>query len=188
MKQFILLKKQNIKNRGFSLIELLLVLGIIAALAITAFMVFPKVSSANKAQTEINNIYTIKAGINNLFSAVPDYNGLNNELAIQAKIFPEKMIVGPKKAVNIFNGEVIVMADTAGWGHVATQNSDFAITYNSIPDAECVKIVSAIAPEFYSITVNGEYIKNKGGEFNITDLAKACKEGRNSNKIMLIGL
>lgn len=38
------------KNSGFSLIELLLVLGIIAALSTAAFIIFPKVQAANERQ------------------------------------------------------------------------------------------------------------------------------------------
>lgn len=47
-------KKIKMKTKGFSLIELLLVLGIIAALAITAFFVFPKVKAGMEAQQIID--------------------------------------------------------------------------------------------------------------------------------------
>ena len=82
MKKIKKLKKKN----GFSLIELLLVLGIIAALAITAFMIYPKVSASNNAQTEATNINTIKASVTSLYSSSPDYTGLDTEVGIKSKI------------------------------------------------------------------------------------------------------
>jgi prepilin-type N-terminal cleavage/methylation domain-containing protein len=62
MKNTVLIK--NIKSKkGFSLLELLLVLGIIAALVVAAFIVYPKVQASQRAQAESNNIATIQAGV-----------------------------------------------------------------------------------------------------------------------------
>jgi prepilin-type N-terminal cleavage/methylation domain-containing protein len=55
---------KNIKSKkGFSLLELLLVLGIIAALVVAAFIVYPKVQASQRSQAESNNIATIQAGV-----------------------------------------------------------------------------------------------------------------------------
>ncbi|EOZ4665291.1 prepilin-type N-terminal cleavage/methylation domain-containing protein, partial [Enterobacter asburiae] len=51
MKKTVLIK--NIKSKkGFSLLELLLVLGIIAALVVAAFIVYPKVQASQRSQAE----------------------------------------------------------------------------------------------------------------------------------------
>lgn len=47
---------KRINKKGFSLLELLLVLGIIAALIVAAFIVYPKVQDSNRATTEAKNI------------------------------------------------------------------------------------------------------------------------------------
>ena len=50
MKNTVLIK--NIKSKkGFSLLELLLVLGIIAALVVAAFIVYPKVQASQRAHS-----------------------------------------------------------------------------------------------------------------------------------------
>ncbi|EGD5057419.1 prepilin-type N-terminal cleavage/methylation domain-containing protein, partial [Escherichia coli] len=51
MKNTVLIKKIKSK-KGFSLLELLLVLGIIAALVVAAFIVYPKVQASQRAQAE----------------------------------------------------------------------------------------------------------------------------------------
>jgi prepilin-type N-terminal cleavage/methylation domain-containing protein len=93
MKKTVLIK--NIKSKkGFSLLELLLVLGIIAALVVAAFIVYPKVQASQRAQAESNNIATIQAGVKALYTSASSFTGLTNSVAVQAKIFPDNMLSG----------------------------------------------------------------------------------------------
>lgn len=48
----VLLNNKRKSKKGFSLLELLLVLGIIAALVVAAFIVYPKVQASQRAQAE----------------------------------------------------------------------------------------------------------------------------------------
>ncbi len=48
----VLLNSKRKSKKGFSLLELLLVLGIIAALVVAAFIVYPKVQASQRAQAE----------------------------------------------------------------------------------------------------------------------------------------
>ena len=48
------------RSAGFSLIELLLVLGIIAILLVAAFVVYPQVRDRNQANVEVTNLATMK--------------------------------------------------------------------------------------------------------------------------------
>lgn len=49
------------KKRGFSLIELLIVLGVIAAMSIGGFFLFSKVSSENNINTAVRNLNLIQS-------------------------------------------------------------------------------------------------------------------------------
>ncbi|HHC0938257.1 type II secretion system protein [Klebsiella pneumoniae] len=53
------------KKKGFSLLELLLVFGIIAALIVGVFMIYPKISSGQKIDSDIKILGTLNAGIKN---------------------------------------------------------------------------------------------------------------------------
>lgn len=54
-------------KKGISLLELVLVLGVISALVVEAFIVYPKVQASQHAQAERNNIATIQDGVKSLY-------------------------------------------------------------------------------------------------------------------------
>ena len=78
----VLLNNKRKSKKGFSLLELLLVLGIIAALVVAAFIVYPKVQASQRAQAESNNIATIQAGVKALYTSASSFTGLTNTVAV----------------------------------------------------------------------------------------------------------
>lgn len=95
----------------------MLVLGIISALVVAAFIVYPKVQASQRAQAESNNIATIQAGVKSLYTSASSFTGLSNTVAVQAKIFPDNMLSGSESAVkpiNAFKGDVILGAAATG--------------------------------------------------------------------------
>lgn len=83
------------KRRAFSLVELLLVLGILAVLLVAAFVVYPKVRDTSLAKTEAANILNIRASVHSLYASKNyNYTGLNTLVANQAKMFPSSMNLG----------------------------------------------------------------------------------------------
>jgi prepilin-type N-terminal cleavage/methylation domain-containing protein len=176
-------------KKGYTLIELLLALGIIAVLAVGIFMLYPKVSSSYKSQAEASNINTIRAAVNSLYASSANFNGLDTETAIKAKVFPESMIVSDTVVNNGFKGEVKVGAsDVSPSG---SKDSAFTIAYGSVPANECVKIVSSVASGFYKVTVDnggaveegqssGTVVKDDGVALDVAKLTTACKGSKNS--------
>lgn len=63
------------KGKGFSLLELLLVLGVIAALIVGAFIVYPKVRNSQSIDAEAKNIATIRSGILALYASQATISG-----------------------------------------------------------------------------------------------------------------
>lgn len=57
----------KIKSRGFSLVEILLVLGIIAILAIAAFILYPQVSRSMRINQEIAFANAATAHVRSIF-------------------------------------------------------------------------------------------------------------------------
>lgn len=189
MKKTVLIKNKKSK-KGFSLLELLLVLGIIAALVVAAFIVYPKVQASQRAQAESNNIATIQAGVKALFTSASSFTGLTNSVAVQAKIFPDNMLSGTgtdAKPINVFKGNVTLAAEATGPS--AAAGSSFTITYSNVPAAECTKIITAAAGNFYTAGVGtAGNVKAAGGVLDVAETAKQCESGGNDNTLIFTSI
>ncbi|MFP1980692.1 type 4 pilus major pilin [Lonsdalea quercina] len=176
---------RNKNKKGFSLLELLLVLGIIAALVVGAFIVYPKVQASQRAEAESKNIATIQAGVKALYTSASSYSGLTNTVATNAKIFPDNMLNGTS-VINVFKGNVTLATSTESPSGVA--NSSFTITYANIPAAECTKIISTAAGNFYVAKVGTTTVKAAGATLDVAATTTACASGGNSNSLVLASL
>lgn len=163
-------------KKGFSLLELLLVLGIIAALVVSAFIVYPKIQAAQRADTELRNISTITAGIRTLYHSSPNFAGVNNDVLINSKIIPDNMLSADKtQIINSFGGTVIVSSATA----LTLPDSGISLTYNNIPTLECTKITTALLPLALSIRVNNVAMTS------VSSLVAKCSTATTSNLIVI---
>ena len=90
--QFLNIKK-NKQSKGFTLVEILLVVGFIALAGVGIYATYNKVQVSNQANVESRNIDTIRAGIKGLYGSKSAYTGLTNTVINQAKITPRTHIV-----------------------------------------------------------------------------------------------
>lgn len=170
----VLLNNKRKSKKAFSLLELLLDLGIIAALVVAAFIVYPKVQALQRAQAESNNIATIQAGVKALYTSASSFTGLTNTVAVQAKIFPDNMLSGSGTAAKPINVKGNVTLAATATGPSSAAGSSFTITYDNVPAAECVKIATAAAGNFYITTVGTKVVKAAGGTLDVAATAAAC--------------
>ncbi|ECA3699875.1 prepilin-type N-terminal cleavage/methylation domain-containing protein [Salmonella enterica subsp. enterica serovar Muenchen] len=170
----VLLNSKRKSKKGFSLLELLLVLGIIAALVVAAFIVYPKVQASQRAQ----------AGVKALYTSASSFTGLTNTVAVQAKIFPDNMLSGTgnaAKPINAFKGNVTLAA--AATGPSSAAGSSFTITYDNVPAAECVKITTAAAGNFYTAKVGSKVVKAADGTLDVAATAAACNNATSNTLV-----
>lgn len=154
--------KSNVHQaqKGFTLLELLLVLAVLAIIAIAAFIIYPSVQAGQQANTESNNVTTMLANVRTVMSN-GDYSDLDpgdpdNEALIRA-IAPSSMHRDPFEADDL----------RTAWGQSAsiqvdgTDDSRFNIVYEAVPAAACLKFVPSIAPTAQVIEVGGVEVINK---------------------------
>lgn len=184
------------QQRGFSLVELLLVLGVLAILLVAAFVVFPQVRDRNQANAEVTNLTTIKAGITNLYASKGgNYTGLATGVVNQARIFPSSMNGG------VYTSSAVIRAS---WGGAVTVDAvgtapnqrQFSITMNEVPAGVCLGLVSGAASNFDQITVGGTGVitdsatipaaspASAGGTFNPAVAAGRCSAAATSTIVL----
>lgn len=143
-------------SRGFSLIELLLVLAIVAALAVAAFIVYPKVQAGRNADAEAKIIIAAQAGVKAMITT-KDYRNITNEVAVNAEIFPAHMKFSDTEIRNQWGGEVDIYGSTTG-ATVPTDPSRparyFTIRYRNVPTEVCIRLVGQLLPHFGAVRLS----------------------------------
>ncbi len=165
--------------------------GVIAALVVAVFIVYPKVQASQRAEAEaeVKNIALIQVGTKSLYSAVSSYSGLAITTLVKAKVLPESMQKTSGAAssmVNVWKGNISVSsADTGPSGAIG---SSFIITYRSVPAVECAKLVSSLSASFYSIEIGADTVKNSNGSLDIASVTSSCSRGGENNTVSFTSL
>lgn len=150
---------------GFSLIELLLVLAIIAALAVAAFIVYPRVQAGRNATYESQILSSAQAGVKALFTT-NNYRNLTKAAAYNAQIFPDNMNLSTTSIQNQWAGEVDVGPSTSAGDAAATGTTPvryFRIVYTNVPADVCIRLAGAAVQNFGTVVVNSNNDAAGGG-------------------------
>lgn len=180
------MKKMNFKSRaksaGFSLIELLLVIGFIAGALVLAFVTYPKVQATQRANLESQHLTVIAGGIKNLYSTTKNFGTLTNLTLIDSKIIPDDMAVESPAIRNVWSGDVTIEPDPA-------TNLRYSITYEGVPTAECVKLSTGVSTNFVQASINGNLIMDRLAAAQVEiDPAQITVECNNAvNTLVFIG-
>lgn len=168
------LKRNN--KKGFTLVEILLVVGFIALAGIGIYTVYTKVQMSNAALSEGKNLDTIRAGVKNLFGGTQNYASVANAVLNDARVTPDSMraipyVAGATAITNSFGGTVTVAPVALGGG----ANNGFRVTYPKVPGAVCAKLVTGAGTGWDQITVGTTIVKTFGtGSLDIAQLATRC--------------
>ncbi len=164
------------RKAGFTLIEILLVVGFISLAGIGIYTIYSKVKASNIALQEAKNLDTLRIGVKSLFAGKQNYeiignNGLNSVLN-NARITPDSMrkipyVLNDPFITNSFGGQVVVTTNIGITG--------FWIIYDNVPGDVCPKLVTSSAPAWDHIAMDSTWIKKPGtANLDTTALATAC--------------
>lgn len=139
-------------KKGFSLMELLLVLGIAACVTMSSFIIYPKVQDSAKEKRENDDyssfiskdIAKIQNNVQNIMKDKSSYSGLQY---MYAKEFTK----------NYQNVEVL----SSNNGPAGTNGSAFDIVYKGLTKNECLKVVNNVSSNFYAVSINDIKLTNK---------------------------
>lgn len=158
-----LLKKQ----KGFSFIELIVVIAIVIGLTIAVLARQVKVQNDSKVQAEIENVTMLATTVRNFFgtSASSGYTGLTN--AVVYNSIPENMKGSGTNIRNSWNNAGITLAATGG-------GSTFTITSTSLPEVACEQVSAQTYASFTRLTANGTTVTSPA------NAATACNAATNT--------
>ncbi len=184
------LRKKNTK--GFTLIEILLVVGFIALASVGVYTIYNKVQVSNQANAESRNIDLMRAGVKSLYGSQTNFGTISNTVVNQARITPENMrdTAGDVTLIfNSFGGAVTVAPGTLGSG--ATNNA-FVIQYDAVPAAVCIKLASSAAAQFDQVAIGSDIdtdpIKTYGlTAIDVVNITALCNADDGSGVSMFFG-
>lgn len=188
MKQTSLLAKLNARRtqKGVTLVETLIVIGILAIIILTALIIYPLVKASVLSNREASNMSTIAASLANVYAGSSSYAGLTTAIAIDEKVFPTSMLQGtpPTTATNSFGGTVVLAPATPPGGQA---NTGYTITSNNISDNACSKIVNTESGAFDAVSIDGTVVKaNSSSTVSTAAVATACSATATTDAHVLV--
>lgn len=162
--------KKFIKNnkKGFTLIEIILVIGLIALAVIAIYTVY----NTKRTQTLVKNqsIYLeqLTQGISGAFSSTTNFTLLTPANVIATRAVPDNMIESPTVVRNLFGGTV-TFSGTNGTPPI------FSMSLDSIPQTACSLLATTnFANNSRQVSINGSPIKTLNSAINSASVSSAA--------------
>jgi prepilin-type N-terminal cleavage/methylation domain-containing protein len=170
-----LLVKKQVKQKGFTLTEVLIVVGIIALGFLGIAQLAKQAGSDNKAADASRNAVMLAQNSINLYKHMPDFgagaSALSETALIDNSKVPESMVSGAT-IVNPWGGTVVVAGANTASGSPAVQ-----LTYSSVNTDECASFSNAVAGQFDEIDIAGTIIKAENGLLDPVAMGTQCASG-----------
>lgn len=146
----------TMNQKGATLLELTMAVGIIAVIAIAAISFFQGASESSKSQEAIRNVGALTASVRNQYQAQGSYLGLDNTQVKATNGFPTAMdpdlVPGASSDIKHpwNNAGVIVLPHTFFAG-----DDGIEIELQEVPQGPCIDIASKSFRDYEEVLVNG---------------------------------
>ena len=182
----------SMKNqKGLSLIELLVVIGLAAVVIATALSAYQTTSDANKVSQAVKDLGALNAGVKSAFAASPNFSGVTSEVAYKLGIVPSNMKADPANNLIESGFGTVLIADGTGAGDAGaptlpgTSNTTrlFSITFQNVPEESCNKFVTQTSASAELISINSTFVKDQASGDTVADIAEVtanCNQPANN--------
>lgn len=174
-----MLKIKN-KNKGFSLLELMLWIGIVSVMLIATYSLYKNKMIAVNVENEITNIDIVKKSIDNIYLGSNNFATLTVANIVNANILPPQMINGANIKSAIGNNITFNQIAIGGF-------NGYEIQINNVKSEECTKFsTSKFISNAEGLRINGVFMKADNTQLtalNIGAITNACSVGGVNNQI-----
>lgn len=170
------------QQRGFTLLELGIVVTIALVLIGVGVTKVPKIMADNRANAEISELPQIVANIQKAVANQQNYTGMTLDSLIRLDVFPQNRVTipaaGAATATNRWGGIIGFTMTTT-----VTVNDTGILIYHNVPSSECKSVISAAGPTFLTIyadptdsgaTYAGTVVKPTGVPVDSVALTTGC--------------
>ncbi|MGV7183761.1 type 4 pilus major pilin [Xanthomonas axonopodis] len=156
------------KHHGFALMELMLIVGLIAVIALGSWWAFGPVSTATIIERESANLVALDQAIQADYLTAQDrYQSLSAQQAVARNLAPKDWIDGPRMTSQ-WLGSIALEPVKAGQG--------FRVQFDQVPSDACMGLVARNQKLFSEIHVGGVLIY-QARTLNQAALAESCSKG-----------
>ena len=174
------LNAQKRKARGVTLVEVMMVLGVMAFLLGLVMLVAALVNGSNKSNQFIEEITTVVDVTNQLTQGQSDLSGLTTATLAASGLIPRRWTDGSTTLYTPFGTSLQVAADTAAGG---SGQASYTITGTAIPVTACVKmsvvdfgnsLIARTPAGSGSSSSGGDSSTSSGSPLTATDAVSGC--------------
>lgn len=182
--------KKFIRNAqsGFTLVELMVVIGIFLGLVALALVKIPQILANSRASGEIGELPGITAEMQRIATNRPNWSTFTLDSLIRAGAFPENRTTIPSSgaatAQNRWAGGI-----TFASGTISNTGDIGRLTYSAVPKRECKAVVLGVSQLFRRVYVDsansgtvgaGTPVKTDGQQLDEAIAGTACNSEANS--------
>jgi len=174
--------RRRLRRKGFSMIELMVVIGIIAAMVLAAFWAVPVIRNNIKSSDEANAYMAMSNDVRTVYSTQGNFNGVNSGSLIKLGVVPSNMVRNDT-IISTFD-TLVTVAPT----NLIGTNDGVEFSY-TIPREACTKFVQKSAVASARVTVGSTVVLNRTSGDNRVDvnaLGDACDSGAGGNVNILL--
>ena len=135
---------KDMAQRGFTMVELAVVVAIGAVILVIALAVVPAVLANNRANAEMQELPSILSNIQKAYSNAPTYAGATLDAVIRLNAFPAERVTipgaGAATATNRWGGTI-----TLAVANLSATNDIVRLVYTNVSERECKAIIQGVA-------------------------------------------
>lgn len=179
------LKKAPKSQPGFTLVEMLLVLGVLALLMVAMFMVYPGLRAQQQAQDQAKQFKQVHASLLGSMSGANFYAFQDRTAVINARILTEEQLTSPWGDIRFHD------TYPSGYGCASAQGcTSYTLEWTGVSQEFCVRFLPMVESMATRIRVQadsnnilkGSGVRGPDGtapthQFDIGEMTQACNDG-----------